>query len=131
MEVSLSIYNESIAGELERLDTDEAQNSNDPRWWQFLRDHREIIIAQSSWLELTEETMMRYRYRIRDFIVNVLKLPVANEVAFRVINRLGSNSDFNSTLDGCWVPTNAQILDLFHRFNTCASREADQDAEIY
>ena len=131
MEVSISENNTSVSADLLKLNEDEIQNPDDAGWMQFLRDHRELIISGSTWVPLTEETMFRYRYRIRDFIVDILKLPVGLDAAFRVINRLGSDSDFNLSLDGCWAPDNSQVIELRHRFDTCKYREQELDAPTY
>lgn len=92
-------------------------------WIIFLQDHKEIIKENSTWEELTEATMKRYQYRIRDFLLD-RKHQFGMEQAFRVVNRLHSDMDFVMGLDGVWIPNDKYITELRDQYYTNKQLEA-------
>ena len=91
----------------------------DDAWIQFLLDHREYIRERSTITTLDEKTMNRYRYRIRDFLQDTDGTSADCEQAFKIINRLGSNLDFNDSLRAVYVPPTNVVKEIRNSYYTC------------
>lgn len=119
MLISSSTSNVSMSSELkERLNRETLSLPND-EWIQFLMDHRELIKDHSKVYTLTEEIMYQYRYRIQDYLVEVHKMQKGMDQAFRIVNRLYNDMDFDLKLTEVWVPDNGYIRDLRREYQTC------------
>lgn len=87
-------------------------------WVQFLLDHREWLInrEKTTVIELTEATMLRYRYRIEDYLDSFPNRYPWMAMAFRVVNRLHSNQDFNLSLKTVYMPSADDIMILYQKY---------------
>ena len=100
----------------------EPLNITDPDWFQFLLDHRQLIRENSIENILTEEVMYVHRYRIRKYLKSLKNYSPDLELAFRVVNRLGSNMDFNLSLQSVYVPDKRYVTELRRKYNTNKSK---------
>lgn len=91
---------------------------DDPAWLHFLADSRSWLIQRSTIVTVTEAMMLRYAYRIRDYLADQRDCNVGCEQAFRVINRLGSDLDFNSNLNFIYVPKDTAVKYLRDKYNS-------------
>ena len=123
MLISNSTRTKSYAAQLAEKDKTKYKNYlTEDDWIQFLMDHREYMRARSTPYLLTEKDMMRYSYRIRDFLKDNVgdgQSSADCEQAFKVINRLGSNLDFNSSLRLVYIPKTTMITEIRKDYNTC------------
>lgn len=94
---------------------------SDDLWIQFLQDHREILKASATYYEITEELMVKYKYRVRDFVVEKLG-SINYEQPFRVLNRLGSDLEFSISLIGVYIPNIQTIHTLRNQYNTFSKK---------
>lgn len=122
MQISTSEFNASFSTVIDKLFKRETQNLTDDDWIHFLQDHRDLIKKTSKYLELDEQTMYRYRYRIRDFLTNKGYV-LGAEQAFRVVNRLDSDLDFDLTLTGVWMPDDSFISELRRKYATNLAKQ--------
>lgn len=93
-------------------------------WLQFLYDHREWLANQSgtTTVEIDESTMLKYRYRIEDYLVDILQLPSSLALPFRIINRFCSNLDFNLKVTSVIVPTNSDVQRLRKQYQVIQTK---------
>lgn len=94
---------------------------SDDGWIQFLLDNTKVLKESSTYMELTEEIMMRYRYRVRDFVIEVLG-NINYEQPFKVLNRIGGDLDFSISLLGVYVPDLNTVSTLRNQYNTFKNR---------
>ena len=92
---------------------------NDDTWIQYLSDHREWIRLRSEIVVIDDAIMNRYQYRIREFLTDRKGTDVTCAQAFRIVNRLGSERDFNRSLRIVYVPQSKDIVNLRNDYNTC------------
>lgn len=92
---------------------------NDDTWIQYLLDHREWIRLRSEIVVIDDAIMNRYQYRIREFLTDRKGTDVTCAQAFRIVNRLGSERDFNRNLRIVYVPRSSDIVNLRNDYNTC------------
>lgn len=90
----------------------------DDGWIQYLLDHRKWLRERSVRVILTEATMLRYRYRIRDFLTHIDYARADSDQAFRIINRLHGDIDFNLDLRYVYVPRSTDVSELRKSYNT-------------
>jgi len=117
MQISKSVYNSSFKEIIKDKYGQESYNVIDQSWLQFLMDYRDIIKKSSTYYKLKEEEMLRYRYRIRDFLVERGYKPMY-ELIFRVINRLHDNHEFTIDTYGVWLPDMNKMIELKQTYET-------------
>ena len=118
MLVSNTDQNESFTVEIERKIKSLPHMVTDDAWIQFLQDHYQELKEHSTYIQLTEAILYRYRYRISDYLLEQHNLRLGPEQAFRVVNRLHNDMDFNLGLLGVWVPDISYVTELRHRYST-------------
>lgn len=92
---------------------------NDDTWIQYLLDHREWIRLRSEIVVIDDAIMNRYQYRIREFLTDRKGTDATCAQAFRIVNRLSSERDFNRNLRIVYVPKSSVIVNLRNDYNTC------------
>lgn len=117
MEISNSPHNTPYSQKIQRTFDYEIHALNDDDWLQFLKDHKEQIKENSVLETLTEEVMYIYRYRIRDYLRGHGRNK-GMEQAFRIVNRLYSDLDFDLTVSAVYIPMNEYLNELRQQFNT-------------
>lgn len=100
----------------------EALNDSSESWIQYLRDHRSIIRATSTYIDVSESTMIKYKYRIRKYLNSVNNSYVQLETAFRIVNRLYSDEDFTENLTGFYLPNLNRIMEMRKMYTTLKSK---------
>ena len=117
MQISSTERNESFVTTIDYLSTKHTAHVAEAEWVHFLQDHFEQLRANSTYVTLNEQTMYRYRYRICDFLESV---PVSRgcDQAFRIVNRLHNDLDFNLSLEGVYIPDERFISELRVRYVT-------------
>ena len=117
MQISSSERNTSFTAVIESLVARETQHVQDPEWIHFLQDHFEQLRASSTYLALDEATMLRFQYRIADFLAEK-KYVLGIDQAFRIVNRLHNDQDFNVSLTGVFLPNSIFVSELRRKFVT-------------
>lgn len=117
MQISKSELNTSFSKIIKDKKANEIYSKDEDAWRQFLLDHREIIRKNSTFYKLKEEEMLRYRFRIRDFLAARSYKPGYDQV-FRIINRIHNDLEFDVGRYGVWLPDINQMFDLRQTFNT-------------
>ena len=123
MQISSSKDNTPFSDVLRKLISRESQNLPSEDWIHFLQDHRMLIEQNSTTYTLDEETMLRYRYRIRDFLKEVAGYRSGMEQAFRVVNRLHNDQEFDLRLTSVFIPNNNFVTELRRMYNTLLARQ--------
>lgn len=123
MLTSFTEHNVSYVDALENTLDHQILSLDRDDWFQFLLDHREQIRSKATTIKITDELMLRYRYRILDFLNEVHSFSQGGEQAFRIINRLYNDMDFNDSLTEVYIPDAKQLQDLRARYQTCISKE--------
>lgn len=122
--ISNGAYNSSFRNKLTSLTKMNVTSVPDPKWFQFLLDHDSYISHYSTTTPVivTETLMSRYAYRVRDYVVDHADFTV--ELAFRIINRLEDDRDFNFSLVGdvILLPKSALITELYSQYRTNQSQ---------
>lgn len=92
---------------------------NDDSWIQYLMDHRDWIKSRSEIVVIDDAIMNRFQYRIREFLDDRKGTDINCVQAFRIVNRLGSERDFNRNLRIVYVPCSSDVVWLRNSYNTC------------
>ena len=118
--ISKGSHNRSFTKAIDALTRGRLTTIPDPKWFQFLLDHDRYIsyYPTTKPLLVTETLMTRYAYRVRDYLLDHADVSV--ELAFRIINRLEDDKDFNFSLVGdvLLVPKSDLILELYSQYKT-------------
>ena len=117
MQISSTERNESFTVTIDTLSSRARLHVPEPDWVHFLQDHFEKLRENSTYMTLDEKTMLRYQYRISDFL-NDLQKTLGCDQAFRIANRLHSDLDFNLSLEGVHIPSEAYLSELRMRYLT-------------
>lgn len=127
MIISQSSGVKNYSSEIRRKMRYNVVGDTDPGWVLFLRDHRELLKAsKTTTLEvLTEADMRIYEYRIREYVKYKTNVPEL-ELAFRIINRIGSDLEFNSSLQHVWIPSVASIKELYQLYLTVSANDENE-----
>lgn len=104
-----------------QLNIDHQYRLEEDGWVQFLYDYRDFIKANSDYRLLNEATMNRFQYRIRDYLLD-LGLPGSLDQAFKIVNRLGGDIEFNHSLTGVYVPRVAYLTKLKRAYSTLKTK---------
>ena len=118
METSTSSDNSSYTTKINRIITNSIYTREDPAWLQFLQDYTEEIRIHSSIVTVTEALMLRYRYRIRDFLAEQVSIDSGLEQSFRIVNRLSSDLDFNFDVKQVYIPDSTYLETIYRAFRT-------------
>lgn len=125
MLISSSDNNLSYQYQLLAQSDAEALNDPDYEWIHYLQDHRELMRENSTVIAINETNMTLYRYRPRKFLDNV-GAKEELEVAFRVVNRIGSDMEFSEYYyDSVYVPNYEYVYDLRRMYVTLKYQEED------
>lgn len=117
MLVSSSLSTRSYANKLRDKISDEKLNIADGDWIQYLQDHREMIIAQSTRYELEAEKIHQYQYRLREFLDSAEGSSEYLEQAFITVNKLTRGAyDFTKKLTYVYIPSFTHIQDLRRQY---------------
>lgn len=84
---------------------------NDNEWVLFVKDHKEVILKESTTVEIDASIMNINRYSVEPFL-REHNLPVSISWIVVWINQLDSAMNFNSTIDTLVVPDHATIRRL-------------------
>lgn len=107
---SVSEYNVSFSKQINMLYDKQKMFRDEDPWVQFLQDHRELIVSKAQRVELTEETMQLYNYRIDEY-VKARDIEGYGQV-FRIVNRLYNDTYFVKNLEYVYIPNIPQINEL-------------------
>lgn len=121
--LSNSTANRSFRDEVDTTINRETLSLANDAWIQFLLDHRSMIIEHSKLVEISQETLYRYRYRIRDYLKEVHSDNYGLDQIFRIINRLYNDLDFNLTLTHVYVPDTQYCLNLRKKYQTAQAKQ--------
>lgn len=89
-------------------------DDNDPAWAQFIKDHRDEIVAKATRRRLTPDAMNVVKYDLRRYLRSIRY----NENLYWIvlyINTIDSDADFIKISD-ILVPNETQISDLRNIF---------------
>lgn len=89
----------------------------DDAWVHFLQDHYTQLKENSTYVTLDEKTLLRFRYRISDYLTDK-QYQLGIDQAFRVVNRLHSDLDFNLSLTGVYLPDMRYVSELRKIYGT-------------
>lgn len=120
---SNSTNNRSFSEVLDANITANKFSSYDQGWIHFLYDHYRYIKERSVSAEISEATMRIYQYRVRDYLRDYHRNEEL-ELAFRIINRLPDDKDFNYKITLVYVPTMETIQSLYRSYCTYRSKIA-------
>ena len=118
METSTSVNNSSYTTVIQNTITNCIFTREDPAWLQFLHDYTDEIRLHSGILEVTEALMLRYRYRIRDFLAEHIAPDTGLEQVFHIVNRLSNDLDFNFDVKQVYIPDRTYIETIYRTFRT-------------
>lgn len=121
MPISESQQTKSLSEQLVEMNKRDTLNLTDDSWVRFIIDHRELIIENSKLTVVSPEDMYRYRYRIRDFLIEKCNFSKNAEIVFRVINRLYNDMDFDLTISKVYIPDTNYLNKLRGRYATVKS----------
>lgn len=127
----LSAPYEKLSDTLSKMQQRDLYNSTDSSWKQFLYDHKELIRKKSKRSGyLVEKDLIKYRYSIRRYIKEVFDSTGSIELAFRIVNNLPDNVEFEPKLLGTkvYIPLPSYIQELRNEFKTlqAMSKKIDQ-----
>ena len=127
----LSAPYEKLSDTLTDMQQRDLYNSTDSSWKQFLYDHKELIRKKSKRSGyLVEKDLIKYRYSIRRYIREVFDNTGSIELAFRIVNNLPDNVEFEPSLLGTkvYIPLPSYIQELRNEFKTlqAMSNKIDQ-----
>lgn len=88
----------------------------DPRWVQFIHDHREMLLRSASSIAVDMTKMHRYRFRPRE-ILQVLNIEPDLEYIVRWLNQLPLSSQWVS-LRAIYVPNRDAVELLREQYRT-------------
>lgn len=95
---------------------------NDRAWIQYLQDHRQLIVNNSSRVEINEKVMTLYRYRMKKFLSS-LGYEEELVLAFKVVNRIPNDLYFSEKyLDFVFIPNYSYITELRKMYVTLRSK---------
>ena len=105
----------------ERLSENRQYGPEDVSWYHFVRDHKRWILRNSKTKYFTSEELVKYRYRPRDFVVDVCKCPVFMTWIFLFINDIREASQFNETHTKLRIISSTVIEELHQVYSTSAN----------
>lgn len=117
MLISTSDSNTSFVRALNVSIQHELYNDISSSWLQFIQDHREYIQERSEYVEITPNEMAYYQYRVRKYLA-YKSYDTTYELVFRIINHLTKDSDFNSSINGVYLPDKSTITELRRLYQT-------------
>ena len=80
-------------------------------WVQYLQDHYRYLKSAATWQPVTDEQMEMYRYRLRDFLLEVARYETSLLWYVLWLNQWHTESDFEQ-VSGFWLPPVDIIRDL-------------------
>lgn len=100
----------------------EILNDSTESWIQYLRDHRSLIKEHSDHIDIDGETIHKFKYRIRKYLYNINMSYEELELAFRIVNRLNNDRDFNEEITEVYLPRYNYIVELRKMYVTVQSQ---------
>lgn len=110
--------NASFSSYLDTVIASDKTNDTDAAWLHFLQDHYRYLRNNSTISYVSESTMLRYAYRIRDYLNDVHGKHSDIELAFRVINHLPNDVDFTTKVTMLYIPDPQTVRQLYRAFLT-------------
>lgn len=117
MLISNNKSNQSFTGVMQYLINTYTLNEADSDWVHYLQDHREYIQERSNKVTIDPSEMVYYRYRIRKYLQHRGN-SVDCELAFRLINYIKSDLDFNESITEVYIPPVSVIRELQRSYAT-------------
>jgi len=96
-------------------------NDSSSGWLQFLQDHREYIINKSKQITISPNDMAYYKFRISKYLKNK-GYGVQCALAFRIINHIKSDADFNESITEVYIPSTSVLNELRRSYTTLQSQ---------
>ena len=97
----------------------------DPRWDQFIRDHKEWIKKQCTLKKFRAEELLQYRFLPAEFYISQGGVPTATWI-FMLINGIASSMEFNESRTQWYLPPTDLIPELYSQYISC-TRTADME----
>lgn len=120
--ISNSVTATSFSDTLDKYESFDRQNADDAAWIQFLHDHYRYMIKNSIIQPVTEVEMLRYQYRLRDYLVDRHNGHADLERAVRIVNRINDDKDFNMSVKTLYIPDPQVVANLYRSFMTLQSK---------
>jgi len=100
-------------------------SDSDHEWELYVKDHRELIIENSSTIQITADNMRKYQFRLETFLYDK-NLDIDYRMTWIVLwlNQLNSNLDFVD-LSSLIVPNRSYILRLYEKYRAFKSYLAE------
>lgn len=111
MQISSTERNTSFTNTIDGLISRDTQHVPEKAWVHFLQDHYVLLLQHSVYVVLDEKALLRYQYRISDYLRDT-GLTLGADQAFRVVNRLHSDLDFNMSITGVYLPSEDYVDEL-------------------
>lgn len=93
-------------------------------WVQFLMDHREEILEKHSTIvEVTQEELYRFRYRLSDYLNEKFNMLKGEDQCTRIINRFYNDLDFNLTVSKLYIPDQNYLEILRKEYQTVQAKK--------
>lgn len=127
MLVSDSTANRSFARVINQKINNDIYHSTEADWIQFLQDHRSLLIANSTEVQLTEAVMNRYQYCIRSYLREEHHVNESVDQAFRIVNKLHNEMEFTLALGSVYVPKVDYVNNLHNIFRTAQAQIANSE----
>lgn len=91
-------------------------NASDPNWRQYVIDHRQLILNNSTDIPVDPNLMNTYTYRIRDFLTKINTDPAIDWIVL-YINQLFTNENFVD-VKKLFIPSVSFIDKLYMQYQT-------------
>lgn len=97
----------------------------DPKWDQFVRDHKEWIKKQCVLKRFKAEELLKYRFNPEAFFISQEGFAVSTWI-FMMLNGIASPMEFNESRTQWYIPPPELIPELYSQYVSC-TRTADMD----
>ena len=97
----------------------------DPKWNQFVRDHKEWIKSQCTLKKFKPEELLQYRFLPAEFYVSQEGVFPATWI-FMLINGIASPMEFNESRTQWYIPPPTLIPELYSQY-VSATRTTDAE----
>lgn len=117
--INTSSATKSLAEQMSSSTSLQRQNYTEDDWMQFLFDHREWLQQRPNTqvVTLTEKVLYRFRYRLGDYL-QAQGYQSWMTSAVRIVNRLGCDQEFDTTLTSLYLPSSDDVLELRRQYVT-------------
>lgn len=96
-------------------------SDNDPEWELYVKDHRDLILENSSTIQIAADDMRKYMYCLEAFLYDK-NLDIDYRMTWIVLwlNQLGSNLEFRD-LSSLIIPKRNYLLMLYEKYRAFKS----------